>query len=44
MRDRETARKRAKELVGKMTLEEKASQLKFDAPAIPRLGVPAYNW
>ncbi len=27
-----------------MTLEEKASQLKFDAPAIPRLNVPAYNW
>lgn len=44
MRDREKARKRAHELVGKMTLEEKASQLRFDAPAIPRLGVPAYNW
>ena len=27
-----------------MTLEEKASQLKYDAPAINRLGVPAYNW
>lgn len=27
-----------------MTPEEKASQLKYDAPAIPRLGVPAYNW
>lgn len=44
MRDREKARQRAKELVGRMTLEEKAEQLKFDAPAIPRLGVPAYNW
>jgi len=44
MRDRTTATRRAKELVAKMTLEEKASQLKFDAPAIPRLGVPAYNW
>ncbi|WP_251206842.1 glycoside hydrolase family 3 C-terminal domain-containing protein [Acetatifactor aquisgranensis] len=44
MRDREKARKRAQELVGKMTLEEKASQLRFDAPAIPRLGIPAYNW
>lgn len=44
MRDRETARRRAKELVSRMTLEEKASQLKYDAPAIPRLGVPAYNW
>ena len=44
MRDREKARQRAHELVGQMTLEEKASQLRYDAPAIPRLGVPAYNW
>ena len=44
MRNREEATRKAKELVGKMTLEEKASQLKYDAPAIPRLGVPAYNW
>ncbi len=44
MRDREKARQRAHELVSRMTLEEKASQLKFDAPAIPRLNVPAYNW
>ena len=42
--NRETARKRAMELVAQMTLEEKASQLKYDAPAIPRLNVPAYNW
>lgn len=34
----------ASKLVGQMTLEEKASQLRYDAPAIPRLGVPAYNW
>jgi beta-glucosidase len=27
-----------------MTLEEKISQLMSDAPAIERLGVPAYNW
>ena len=38
------ARKRAAELVSKMTLEEKASQLRYDAPAIPRLDVPTYNW
>lgn len=44
MRDRKKALARAKELVAKMTLEEKAEQLRFDAPAIPRLGVPAYNW
>ena len=42
--DREAARARAKELVAQMTLEEKASQLRYDAPAIPRLGIPAYNW
>ena len=44
MRNREEAAAKAKELVGKMTIEEKASQLKYDAPAIPRLGIPAYNW
>jgi beta-glucosidase len=27
-----------------MTLDEKASQLRHDSPAIPRLGIPAYNW
>ena len=42
--NREEARKRAKELVSKMTVEEKASQLRYDSPAIDRLGVPAYNW
>ena len=35
---------RAKELVAKMTLAEKLSQMKYDAPAIERLGIPAYNW
>jgi beta-glucosidase len=35
---------RAKDLVGRMTLEEKALQLGHAAPAIPRLGVPEYNW
>ena len=42
--NREVARKRAEELVSKMTLEEAASQLRFDAPAIERLGIPEYNW
>ncbi|MBN1659822.1 MAG: glycoside hydrolase family 3 C-terminal domain-containing protein [Anaerolineae bacterium] len=27
-----------------MTLEEKVSQMVYDAPAIERLGIPAYNW
>ena len=35
---------RAKALVSKMTLEEKMSQMKYSAPAIERLGIPAYNW
>ena len=34
----------AKALVAQMTLEERAAMLRFDAPAIPRLGVPSYNW
>lgn len=41
---RAKARERAEELVGKMTVEEKVSQLRYDAPAIERLGIPAYNW
>lgn len=32
------------DLVSRMTLAEKISQLGHDAAAIPRLGVPAYNW
>lgn len=37
--------KRAKELVSKMTLEEKILQLGSDnPPAIPRLGVKAWDW
>ena len=35
---------RARELVSQMTLEEKMGQMKYNAPAIPRLGIPAYNW
>lgn len=39
-----TAEERAKDLVSKMTVLERCEQLKYDAPAIDRLGVPAYNW
>ncbi len=35
---------RARDLVSRMTLEEKVSQMLDVAPAIERLGVPAYNW
>ena len=36
--------KRAADLVSRMTLEEKVSQTMNSSAAIPRLGVPAYNW
>ena len=35
---------KAEELVGKMTIEEAMTQLRFNAPAIDRLGIPSYNW
>ena len=40
----ETYEKRARSLVGQMTLEEKAFQMVNGAPAIERLGIKAYNW
>src|SRR5947209_5068724 len=40
----EEARGKAAALVAQMTLDEKVDQLVNVAPAIPRLGVPAYNW
>ncbi|MCR5154042.1 MAG: glycoside hydrolase family 3 C-terminal domain-containing protein [Lachnospiraceae bacterium] len=42
--ERLEAVKKAEELVSKMTVEEAASQLRFDAPGIERLGIPEYNW
>ena len=39
-----TPEERAADLVHRMTLEEKASQLVNQARAIPRLKVPAYDW
>ena len=38
------ADQRAADLVSRMSLDEKVSQLVNDAPAIPRLNVPAYEW
>lgn len=35
---------RVNDLVGRMTLDEKIGQMVNQAPAIPRLGVPEYNW
>ncbi len=37
-------RERAIDLVSRMTLEEKAAQLRYDAQAVERLGVPRYNY
>ena len=42
--DLQKYRAMAEELVGQMTVEEAASQLVYESPAIERLGVPAYNW
>ncbi len=35
---------RVNDLVSRMTLEEKVSQMLNSSPAIPRLGIPAYDW
>ncbi len=35
---------RVNDLVDRLTLEEKIGQLNYDAPAIERLDIPAYNW
>jgi len=36
--------KRVDDLVVRLTLEEKVAQMLNSAPAIERLGIPAYNW
>src|SRR6266498_2335636 len=36
--------KRVDDLISRMTLEEKVSQMRDHAVAIPRLGVPKYDW
>lgn len=35
---------RAEDIVSKMSVQEQAEQLKYDAPAIKKLGLSAYNW
>ncbi|HBI59749.1 MAG TPA: glycosyl hydrolase, partial [Lachnospiraceae bacterium] len=39
-----SAEERAIALIDEMTVDEQASQLRYDAPAVKRLGIPAYNW
>ncbi|MCX7933659.1 MAG: glycoside hydrolase family 3 C-terminal domain-containing protein [Planctomycetota bacterium] len=36
--------RRVADLIGRLTLEEKIGQMMHASPAIPRLGIPAYNW
>ena len=35
---------RIKDLISRLTLEEKASLMLYNSPAIERLGIPEYNW
>ncbi len=35
---------RIDDLIGRLTLEEKAQMMLYNSPAIERLGIPAYNW
>lgn len=39
-----SALERAEDLVDRLTTAEQAAQLIYDAPAVERLGIPAYNW
>ena len=39
-----TREERIKDLISKMTLKEKVSQLLYTSEAIPSLGIPEYNW
>ncbi len=42
--DHQKTMERAAALAAQMSLEEKAAQLYWTAPEIPRLGIPAHNW
>lgn len=42
--ERATPEARAEDIVERLTLPEKISQMMHDAPAVERLGIPAYNW
>lgn len=35
---------RVRDIIGRLTLQEKVQLMKHAAPAVPRLGIPAYNW
>ncbi len=42
--DKLTAEEKAERLVNEMSVEEQMSLLRYDSPALERLGIPAYNW
>ena len=39
-----SAEERAEDLLGQLTLEEKTSLMMDESPAIPRLGIPQFQW
>ncbi len=39
-----TPQERAEDIVSRLSVTEAASQLKYDAPSVKSLGIPAYNW
>ena len=39
-----SSEERVDDLLKRMTLKEKMSQMRYKSPAIPRLGIHAYNW
>ncbi|MCX6271656.1 MAG: glycoside hydrolase family 3 C-terminal domain-containing protein [Bacteroidetes bacterium] len=39
-----TVEERVNDLISRLTVEEKAHMMLYNSPAIPRLGIPAYNW
>jgi beta-glucosidase len=39
-----STQERVESLLSEMTLQEKIDQMRYQAPAIERLGIPAYNW
>ena len=41
--ERLSPQERAEALTDEMTVEEQASQLRYNAPSVERLGIPAYN-